>query len=105
MKLTVFVSLLLKYKSEPKIFTYSVGANSDRFQLRRLACVTGGGYYEIGSANSSSAVVRRERERKKERERERKRAVLTLSLSGLVELPSASAAPQRLLEHRTSVDK
>jgi len=53
----VLNDLLAKYNSEPKIFTYAVGSNSDRFQLRRLACVTGGGYYEIGATNSSSAAA------------------------------------------------
>ncbi len=56
------VSLLMeKYRTEPRIFTYAIGDASDRFELRRLACVSGGAFYELSdssSVNSTSVGVR-----------------------------------------------
>ncbi len=38
-----------------RIFTYAVGPDADQFELRRLACLAKGAYYDI--PNDSSTLV------------------------------------------------
>ncbi len=45
------------YDIRPRILTYAIGGSSaDRFELRRLACLSGGAYYEHSTNTSISQV-------------------------------------------------
>lgn len=94
--------LLLKYKSDPKVFTYAIGENSDRFELRRLACITRGAYYQL-QGNSDAAAVSVHTTIHHHISLAR---VLTSSyLDSCIELSSTSSARERFRYHPTTMDK
>ncbi len=50
-------SLMDKYQTEPRIFTYAIGDSSDRFELRRLACASGGAFYELSDSSTTTTSI------------------------------------------------